>query len=116
MMGTRTMRYTMPVLPAVKRVGKVASPSSITVKNVATVLCCSPLSGGVAVARIYTGTVATIHIKGICTPLIVNIIPEIILALVVGEATFIAFKVPGASIRIRIVLEVFVRSTSGAIR
>jgi len=114
--GAGPMRHTVPVLPAVEGVREVASTSGLTVKNVATVLCCGPLGGGVAVPGIHTGTVATLHIKGISTPLIVDIIPEIILALIVGETTSIALKVPGASIRIRIVLEVLVSSTSGAIR
>merc|ERR1719228_35284 len=57
--------HAVPVFPAVEGVREVASTSSLTVKNVAAVLCCGPLGGGVAVPGIHTGTVATLHIKGI---------------------------------------------------
>merc|ERR1719334_2058861 len=74
--GAGPVRHAVPVFPAVEGVREVACTSGLTVKNVATVLRCGPL-GGVAVPGVHTGTVPTLHIKGISTPLIVDIIPEI---------------------------------------
>jgi len=104
MMRADAMRYTLPVLPAVVRVGKESISRRLAVHHGATVLGGGSLGGGVAVAFVSAGPVSTINIKRIGAPLKGNIITVVIFTLLMGETAPVALIVVGAGIWVWIIL------------
>jgi len=110
------VRHALPVLPTVVRISEESISRSLAVHDSPAVfgggsLCCRG-----AVAFIVAGTVTTVNIERVSTPIKNGVVAVVSFALLMLNTSPITLIVVGAGIWISLVLEVIVSSAGSAIR